>query len=205
MASTQRIFLYRVMTDAGSAPNVQGGICSLAICKPQIRKSANVGDIIIGLRSRSGDLGKLGPNAADSVLYVMQVTKKIRMEEYESYCKGVAPIKIPTAENPIGDCQYDASLNLLPIGPHCPSNITTDLGGKYVLLAEGTDKFYYRQTPVGHRLTASLAATWDVIDVTRGHRVKTFTEATRDEFAVWLKTFPISNKTPITTHISKRC
>jgi hypothetical protein len=200
----QRVFLYRVMTDAGVAPNIQHNICSLAICKPQIRKSAKVGDIIIGLRARSGELGALGPNADDSVLYCMQVTKKILMEDYETYCKTHAPMKIPSLENLRGDCQYTSSLSLLPFGPHGPSDIQRDLGGKYVLLAEGPQSFQYRKDPVGHRLSKSLSTTWDVACVKRGHHVKSFTDETRAEFADWLKRFPISN-TASTQSSQKRC
>jgi hypothetical protein len=192
------------MTDAGSAPNIQGNICSLAICKPQIRKSANVGDIIIGLRARSGDLGGLGPHAIDSVLYCMQVTKKIPIEEYESYCRTHAPMKIPTLDNLIGDCQYTSSLSLIPFGPHGPSNIQRDLSGKYVLLAEGRQSFHYRKDPVGHRLSSSLTDAWEVDHVKRGHHVKLFTEETRKEFIDWLKTFPITYTTPILIS-KKRC
>ena len=47
-----RIFRYVVRFDSGAAPNPFGGWCSLAICKPGIRRTAGVTDWIIGLRSR---------------------------------------------------------------------------------------------------------------------------------------------------------
>ncbi|WP_195439561.1 Nmad2 family putative nucleotide modification protein [Parabacteroides goldsteinii] len=43
-----RAFSYIVKRDYGFAPNPFYGVLTLATCKPKIRKSANVGDFIIG-------------------------------------------------------------------------------------------------------------------------------------------------------------
>src|SRR5678816_873168 len=50
-----RIYRYIVRVDSGAAPNPFGGWCSLAICKPAIRRTAQRGDWIIGLRSHQPD------------------------------------------------------------------------------------------------------------------------------------------------------
>jgi hypothetical protein len=184
---TPRFFLYRLQTDNGTAPNINGGVCTLALCKPMIRRSAKIGDYIIGLRGRSGELGKLGPHAVDSVLYVMRVTQKMTMAEYDAHCSAHLPIKIPSPENDyMGDCQYTAS-GEQRTGPHSPSLIDHDLGGKYVLLS---DEFWYRSAPAGYRLPAELVEKWDVPSVARGHRVKTEYETTEAPLLAWLATFP---------------
>lgn len=43
------IYVYAVSYDLGFAPNPFGGLCSLACCKPKIRKMAVKGDWIVGL------------------------------------------------------------------------------------------------------------------------------------------------------------
>ncbi len=51
-----RVFSYVVAKDAGFAPNPFRGCCTLACCKPMIRKAARVGDLIFGLSSRCESL-----------------------------------------------------------------------------------------------------------------------------------------------------
>lgn len=45
------IFRNVVRNDSGAAPRPYGGYCSLSICKPAVRRTAQVGDWVIGLRS----------------------------------------------------------------------------------------------------------------------------------------------------------
>lgn len=52
-----RIFRYILQTDNGMAPSIDDGIVSLATCKPGIRKSARVGDWVIGFRPGSAVRG----------------------------------------------------------------------------------------------------------------------------------------------------
>src|SRR5690606_12968105 len=72
MSLDPKIYRYVVAYDGGTAPRPYDGICSLAICKPKIRAAAQVGDWIIGFRSRRpGD-----------VIYVMQVGERLTLGEY---------------------------------------------------------------------------------------------------------------------------
>ena len=50
-----RIFRFVVRLDRGTTPNPWEGWCSMAVCKPQIRRTARVGDWVLGLRSRRND------------------------------------------------------------------------------------------------------------------------------------------------------
>lgn len=70
-------FSYVLRRDFGFAPNPFNGICTLATCKPQIRKAAVVGDWIFGTSSTSG-------GRRSSLIYAMKVTKKISFNEYWS-------------------------------------------------------------------------------------------------------------------------
>jgi len=65
-----RFFVYKMTNDSGAAPCVEGRVLSLAICKPQIRKSARVGDIIFGFAAKS-----LHPD--NRLIYVAKVTEVV--------------------------------------------------------------------------------------------------------------------------------
>lgn len=71
------LFSYVVARDFGFAPNPFFGICTLATCKPIIRKKAEVGDWIIGT-------GSSQLNCQNKLIYIMQVTNKITYNEYWS-------------------------------------------------------------------------------------------------------------------------
>ena len=47
-AMNPKIYVYKMVADNGGAPCVWRGLLSLAICKPEIRKGAQNGDLIFG-------------------------------------------------------------------------------------------------------------------------------------------------------------
>jgi hypothetical protein len=53
------LYSYCLRYDDRAAPNPYHGICTLVICKPAIRRTANVGDWIIGLGSVSSPIGDI--------------------------------------------------------------------------------------------------------------------------------------------------
>ncbi|WDY56233.1 Nmad2 family putative nucleotide modification protein [Pseudomonas sp. PSKL.D1] len=68
-----KIHSYVVARDYGFAPNPFHGVCSLAACKPLIRKHAAVGDLVVGITPR---------NSGNKLCYVMEVSKKITFDQY---------------------------------------------------------------------------------------------------------------------------
>ena len=70
-----RIYSYIIDHDLGFAPNPFHGICTLAACKPLIRKYAQEGDIIIGTGSEPNKL-------AGRLSYWMRVTSISDFSEY---------------------------------------------------------------------------------------------------------------------------
>ena len=46
-----KLFSYVLTTDNGSTPNPFHGTCTLAVCKPAIRRAAQVGDWIMAIDS----------------------------------------------------------------------------------------------------------------------------------------------------------
>jgi hypothetical protein len=70
-----RVFIYVVDRDFGFAPNPFHGYCTLATCKPRIRKYANVGDWVIGMGgSRLRSTGRC--------IYAMRITEIITFSQY---------------------------------------------------------------------------------------------------------------------------
>jgi hypothetical protein len=64
------LFTYVIARDFGFAPNPFHGVCTLATCKPGIRKSASVGDWILGIGGK-----KLGLMHRKCIL-LMKVSEK---------------------------------------------------------------------------------------------------------------------------------
>ncbi len=73
MKEAPRLFSYIVAWDGGLAPNPYWEHCTLAVCKPQIRATAEEGDWIVGLSGRR--LGYL-------LVYAMQVAEVLTFREY---------------------------------------------------------------------------------------------------------------------------
>ncbi|MBX9725851.1 MAG: hypothetical protein K2X09_01180 [Rickettsiales bacterium] len=71
------IFSYVVRYDSGFAPNPFYGYCTLATCKPPIRKSARVGDWIVGSGSASKTVNRGG-----RLVYAMRVAETPTFDEY---------------------------------------------------------------------------------------------------------------------------
>lgn len=57
--------------DSGFAPNPFHGTCTLACCKPLIRRLAQVGDLVVGLSARG-----------EHVIYAMMVGRAVTFAEY---------------------------------------------------------------------------------------------------------------------------
>ena len=95
------IRVYKLKRDYGFAPNPFHGVCTLACCKPSIRKHAAIGDWVIGVGSvHNGLLGK--------IMYAMVVEEKITFDDYWSNEKYQAKKVVPngTRKRMYGDNIY---------------------------------------------------------------------------------------------------
>jgi hypothetical protein len=89
-----RLLVYVVASDTGLAPNVTGGSCTLAVCKPQIRKHAKPeSDWIIGMSTSK--------HGANRLIYASSVDERIGYANYWHIPRFHS--KRPNAENPYGD------------------------------------------------------------------------------------------------------
>lgn len=79
-----RYYSYVIPRDYGFAPNPYFGYCTLATCKPRIRRSAQVGDWI-------GAYGASGTALHRKLVVLMQVAEVLTFDEYWNderfYCK----------------------------------------------------------------------------------------------------------------------
>ncbi|WP_259016597.1 Nmad2 family putative nucleotide modification protein [Emticicia fluvialis] len=84
-----KIYSYVLRLDDGSAPNPFGGICTLTICKPVIRRTARVGDWVIGTGSKNVviEKGTRPIDFSDSLVYAMKITDIKTLQAYDEYCK----------------------------------------------------------------------------------------------------------------------
>lgn len=70
------LFAYAVTRDLGFAPNPFHGVCTLATCKPRVRKSAQVGDWVMGVG------GKTLGHIYRKCIFLMKVTE---ISDFQSY------------------------------------------------------------------------------------------------------------------------
>ena len=137
------LWTYCLPYDNGAAPNPYWGVCTLAICKPVIRRDAQVGDWVVGTGSKNSPIG----DVSGSVVYAMRISAKVSMAEYDVLSRTQLPNKIPVWNHKdrrrrLGDSIYDFESDppAQRPGVHLADNRATDLGGQYVLLS---DHFYY--------------------------------------------------------------
>ena len=176
------LYSYVVRTDSGAAPNPFGGVCSLVICKPDIREHAEVGDWIVGTGSANSEVG----NIQGQVVYAMRVSAKMTMAEYDDYAQEHLPIKVPDGQSGanisnVGDAIYDFSETppRLRDGVHCEEERERDLGGRFALLS---DHFYYfgaQAKPLPEHLRP-------IVKKRQGHR-STANEGYVDDFIEWIE------------------
>jgi hypothetical protein len=69
-----RLYSYIVAVDDGFAPCAMRGVCSLACCKPKIRKKAQRGDWMMGTTPKK--------RGAKRLVYLMQVEQALTFAEY---------------------------------------------------------------------------------------------------------------------------
>ena len=138
-----QLFTYTIPIDDGAAPNPFRGMCSLAICKPGIRQTAQKNDWVAGLGSRHASSGDL----SQRLVYAMRIEEVVSLEDYDRRAPTDWPHRIPNTDSAdlserLGDCIYDFSDGTPRQRPgvHGPENIDTDLGGRNVLVSHD---FYY--------------------------------------------------------------
>jgi hypothetical protein len=166
------LFSYILRIDDGAAPNPYWNICTLTICKPVIRRTAKIGDWVIGTGSKNSKCNDgFVYDLSDCIVYAMKITDIKGLKEYDSYCNKELKNKIPDWKNKdwknkIGDCIYDYSNGLNPTirkGVHNEDNRQRDLSGEKSLLSNNFFYFGEDVKPIPYELK-------EIIKQNQGHK-----------------------------------
>lgn len=146
-------YSYLLDHDYGLAPNPFGGYCTLAVCKPAIRKSGNlkIGDWIFGTGSKAMEK-KVKKSFVGKLIYAMQVEERIKLDQYwnDERFQFKKPITNGSLVMMFGDNFYhkdehgkwiqEDSAHSLIGGKTNTEHLETDTGGENVVIGS---KFYY--------------------------------------------------------------
>lgn len=147
------VFSYVVEHDMGFAPNPFWGVCTLANCKPRIRKAAVEGDILIGT-------GSAGAHLEDHLIYWMAVEQIMSFDEYwaNPRFRRKRPTLNGSKAQQFGDniyytdtsgsiCQLD-SFHSEPNGVLSSGNLKRDTGHTNRVLAGQKFAFFGKKAPL---------------------------------------------------------
>lgn len=179
-----KLFSYVVKNDTGFSPNPFWGYCTLADCKPAIRRTARVGDWVVGLSSKS---------RGHHVVYAMKVDEIMSYAQY--FCDRRFVKKIPNYVK--GEVIYKTGDNIyepLPNGElrqlqsmhskgeyEDPKSKRRDLSGKYVLIG----KVFHYFGSAGPELPTHLNG----LKVARGHKNR-FSQTVISDFLDFILSYP---------------
>ena len=174
----RKLYSYVVRHDYGFAPNPFWGTCTLATCKPEIRRLAQVGDCIVGTGSRAD-------GRHEHLVFVMFVTEAMTFSEY--WQDGWFASKKPIEPIRCGDKQACGDNIYYKLGPdrwhqrisfHGESELRTDTKVDRVLAS--TDFAYWGGR--GPRIPDRFLR--DGLLAGRGYRSR-FSKDLVDDFVEW--------------------
>lgn len=139
-----KLYSYIITRDFGFAPNPFYSYCTLATCKPRIRRTASIGDIVVGVGS-----GAQNSPLKNKLVYVMIVQEKMTYDDYWTddrfQCK--KPIMSGSLMQMYGDNIYHTDSNsgsMVQENSHHSydegqtnyNNYNRDVPGQYVLISQ---------------------------------------------------------------------
>jgi len=179
-----KIYSYVVRFDTGFAPNPFWRYCTLATCKPAIRRKAMKGDWIVG----TGSVENVGN---DKLVFAMNVTEVMPLENYWNDNRFAKKKPGKGSKESVGDNiyyrdekgvtrQYFPSRHSYPDSENRGTKIR-DLNGKNVLIST-SGRFYYfgRDAP---KIPGNISC---VIKKGPGHKCN-FSQDVIDEFLRWIQ------------------
>jgi hypothetical protein len=181
------LFSYVVARDYGFAPNPFFNICTLATCKPGIRRAAQLGDWVIGT-------GTASRKRKSYLVCAMRVEEALTFEQYWADARFAQkrPNLRGSKKQAFGDnIYYKAGGKWQQLNSHHsfadgspnPANIANDTQADRVLIS--TDYVYWGGA--GPRIPAKFR-NYEGMDICagRGHKKK-FSEAFIDDFIAWVR------------------
>ena len=160
-----RIYLYKLTTDVGQAPCVQDGLLTLAICKPMIRTTAQVGDLIFGF---AADRMSFPSRTTDNhLIYIARVDEIFGRDYYGS---AEFADRMDCVYEPAGEAFAGVRARC-----HGPEHLVHDLGDgpayrRAVVLASRDFRYFGKAGSSDYK--DHFPAVKDAVEGTgRGHRV----------------------------------
>lgn len=183
----RKVYIYVVDRDFGFAPNPFHGCCTLATCKPIIRKKAEVGDWIVGM-------GGARLKATGHCIFAMEVTQKITFNDYwvSPTFRDKKPVRNGSKKMMVGDNIYyrnpknnewsqSDSHHSNPDGSINVDNLSTDTKFTEAVLISHNFFYFGSAAPlVPNKQLAQIG-----YKNSRGYRV--FEYATADSLVEWLR------------------
>jgi hypothetical protein len=179
-----KIYRYVIDHDMGFSPNPFHGICTLANCKPVIRRVARLGDYVLGFGSSESDIRY-------KLIYWMRIGEIMTFDEYwlDPRFDRKKPVVNGSHMKFHGDNIYHTDVNggiiqepsfhSLPDGRPNEVNMSTDTGStNRVLIADAFG--YYGKEAIS--IPDCLSG---IVAVGRGHRTA-HSDRLRDAVAAWL-------------------
>lgn len=183
-----RLYSYVVLHDIGFAPNPFHGWCTLATCKPGIRRTATVGDWIMGTGSSTNNL-------QGHLVYAMRVSEVLTFDEYwlDPRFSAKRPSLRGSLKQAFGDNIYhrnvqgvwsqENSRHSLSDGSPNPGHIEVDTSVNAVLASQEFTYFGGKGPRIPDHLRSPAGL--DVVHTGRGHRCR-FPPATVDAVSTWI-------------------
>jgi hypothetical protein len=182
-----QLFSYVVARDYGFAPNPFFNTCTLATCKPGIRRVAEVGDWVVGT-------GTATRKRKEYLVFAMKVEEVLTFEQYwnDPRFAQKRPNLRGSKKQAFGDNIYykaqgawqqlDSHHSFADGSPN-PANIATDTKADRVLIS--TDYVYWGGT--GPRIPAKFR-NYEGVDICahRGYK-KNFPDAFVSDFVAWIR------------------
>ena len=166
-----RLYSYVVTFDGGFAPNPFWGYCTLACCKPKIRRTAQKWDWVVGLTPKS---------QGNNLVYAMCITEDpLTFDDYfnnEDFQNKKPTTMRHSPKRNCGDNIYEQRgdgryKQLFSIHSGEPGSKKRDLSGKYVLASH--DFYYFGVIP------KKLPEYLRTLIVGRGHKYNFHRESSR--------------------------
>jgi hypothetical protein len=132
-----RVHTYVIAVDSGAAPNYDKPCTTLAVCKPRIRRKANVGELVLAFAG-----AKVNPHEPHTVVWAGVITEKLTFAEYwnDPRFARKKPDRSPTPDNFYRPTR-DGDLVWVENSVHGPEALQHDTHGLYVLAFQPSWRF----------------------------------------------------------------
>ena len=187
-----RVHTYVIAVDAGSAPNYDRPFVTLAVCKPRIRRKAEIGEVVLAFAGKD-----VNPAEPHTVVWAGIVSEKMSFAEYWNDRRFAAK-KPDKSDHP--DNFYrptDGGLLWVANDVHGPDATNHDTGGQFVLGFSPSWRFG------AHGPLMPIEFDLRMVGSRRGERVADLTEPEWNRLRAWLD----QNSAAVSsiTQVSKRC